>query len=932
MTVPAPFPSQTSAFGRLRAKSISEAARPTGGPATVEPWSGSPTGRAESRGVVSPVKTDGTRQRSTTMDGAVMAPPFSDRPPPVPKLPLLPKPPSQVPPRPPPDDGLSSLRGDGGYRQDSQTADALPEIPVVRLRKDREEQLLRADTARARRRLIREREGGSKIASDPDRVPAESGRPSTRGETLRLNSYSLPSPPSSPLSDKPRSPVAGIFSLLTKGRKSNADSLPSPTSSKRTSSDFRRSNSPPPSLEWSPTSPLEPAGKVYVPQIDAPVSASNGGQRDVTVKCGEATLKITVNNETNAAGILADCSSKFGRLVDSKQCALVEVYNQWGLERRVRQYERVRDILNSWDSQIQNWLAVQPRSPGTDGILEMTSVVRNSQAPAGFVLQLYHSQQPARWHKRYVTLLESGQMLASKKPDPGPNEKDVQSLCHLTDFDIYTLADPRLRKRLRQPKKFCYAIKSQQKAAVFVNTDNFVHYFSTDDPQVADTFFAGVQKWRSWYLAGQVGTRGRQGGKSADTEKPLPAIAVKELIPQGSSEPPQITPVQAEPKKSVSHVKVNGHKVKVSVDESPYTIGAFEPLLDLSRFDKPLDEFGKDWIPDNARMSMQFKESKAAAPANRTNQINPKVDVKPAPVAATATNSLSAKAKTTSAVGKGSGTFAANTLLGDSYEQRKQALKEREKMAVLRERNGAAEEGPFTDRPSLLSSIKNDTPTSRSVSDTVAERRDPERWLPSAMEHSARSRTRSIRSPSVHHQNPPQQRPPGLPTLPYPSAASTDTTRQSSHHHPHHQHPPITRSQPGRLPNLPAPLIDLSNKPVEAPQWSRGASRGGHGIRAPEGVPLVDLATSMATMNGAVERMGRPTTSGGPPAQPRPRARSVTSYAGSRRPSEPDDRPPVPRLPTRSGTVVGGGRAIPPAYSSSVTSSPGDCGRDRRPR
>src|ERR1700709_1179517 len=88
---------------------------------------------------------------------------------------------------------------------------------------------------------------------------------------------------------------------------------------------------------------------------------------------------------------------------------LLESYTQLGLERRVRRYEHIRDIMNSWDRDTQNALILQNSdSPKFDTDLEAASVPKDP--PPDVTVYLYHSQKPGRWHKCYVTLLASGQM------------------------------------------------------------------------------------------------------------------------------------------------------------------------------------------------------------------------------------------------------------------------------------------------------------------------------------------------------------------------------------------------------------------------------------------------------------------------------------------------------------------------------------------
>ncbi|KAM0456291.1 hypothetical protein ACHAPV_007233 [Trichoderma viride] len=252
------------------------------------------------------------------------------------------------------------------------------------------------------------------------------------------------------------------------------------------------------------------------PEGDAPISAINGGQRRVTVRCLSSTISLDVTAQTTAVDILIATAAQTRHDVDVETSVVVECYDTLGLERRMRRYEHVRDTLNSWDRDQDNSLLVIP-SDASDGDenLELESVPQTDDPAPGFSIQLYHSSRPGKWNKRFVTLLSTGQIFASKRPDTSISDKDSTSLCHLSDFDIYNPKASEAKRNLKPPKKLCFAIKSQQKTVVFPNGENFVHFFCTDDAAVAQRFFDQVHAWRSWYIVNKI-------THSREVEKPAP--------------------------------------------------------------------------------------------------------------------------------------------------------------------------------------------------------------------------------------------------------------------------------------------------------------------------------------------------------------------------------------------------------------------------
>jgi hypothetical protein len=422
---------------------------------------------------------------------------------------------------------------------------------------------------------------------------------------------------------------------------------------------------------------------------------------------------------------------------------LIESYTQLGLERRLRRYEPIRDVMNSWDRDTQHALVVQAsESPNHELDLELAHVPKEQPGP--YTFQMYHSQRSGKWHKCFVTLLQNGQMFTSKKDKPKPSDKDVNNICHLSDFDIYTVPTQQQRKNLKLPKKWCCAIKSQQKTTMFLNTDNFVHFFSMDDTRVAEQFYNAIQSWRSWYLVTKMG----EGQKKPLTTKPRTSHSIR--APQ--------------------------------LDETPYTIGTFSPLIDdvdnlaASLARSSSDPFPSAEVQSPRQIPFHLRNSGFTPP------FHPR-DRHPPPVSLTRRPEPTAEDEE----------FAPKSLLGRTYTQRQRAVQD---AAV----NSDLHSGPFTDGPSLLNSVSAPSSTHRYNS--------LKRGLS----------TRTARPPT--------------------SSAANDRSGSLGRVHTHEW-------ERERIPALPTPLVDLTPKFKEPPQWSKEGR--GHGVVAPAGIPLVDVAGSRHT-------------------------------------------------------------------------------------
>lgn len=370
---------------------------------------------------------------------------------------------------------------------------------------------------------------------------------------------------------------------------------------------------------------IEPGGGGVVPQTDAPMSAVNAGERRVLVRCKQSSIALPVTPETTSKDLIYTALNVMGQKIDPATAIISESYTQLGLERRLRRYEHIREIMNSWDRDTQNALHISA-SDSSKGDVELEAAYAPVEKPSDVSMLMYHSQKPGKWNKRFVTLLSSGQIFISKKRHAKATDKDVQSICHLSDFDIYTPTAAQTRKVLRPPKKFCYAVKSQQKTTVFLSTENFVHFFCTEDFHVAEDWSASVQKWRSWYLVQKMGSVKKTSGTEASGD--------------------------------------------------PYNIGSFAPLIDLTKQSSPQHRPQDSSDDENTPRQIPFhlRHGQSRAPRGYPPSAYPKVALPSSgdmPIAEIPTDDTA---------------FSPTGLLGRTYSQRQKALQKE----GIREKSSAA--------------------------------------------------------------------------------------------------------------------------------------------------------------------------------------------------------------------------------------------------
>ncbi|KAK5086939.1 hypothetical protein LTR05_004110 [Lithohypha guttulata] len=452
---------------------------------------------------------------------------------------------------------------------------------LTRLKKQQEkaeeERKLRAEARLVAQRAERDRESESLVEAQvvAQRDKSLPQAPRTRKWTIgREPDRNIPSPPapstSPPLTRNPEPPNIRRRDTTPPARhrqqkEHNTEEL----TTNRSFDDFSKkrrmrrptqSRSPeaPPSQTWEPRvgdGPPKTAVNGPQPTADAPVSAVNAGDRRVEVRFENSRITLPVTPSTTVKDLLNSSSIVLSQPIDPRTSVLVETYFPLGLERPLRRYEHIREVMNSWDSDTQNHLMILPKSACAAVGLEQSDAPK--EQPSSTMMQLYHSRKPGKWDKHWMILRADGQVTASAKANDG----HATNVFHMSDFDVYMPTKKEL-KRLRPPKKICFAIKSQQRSIMFESTENFVHFFATNDKNIADQWYNTVQSWRSWYL-----------------------VNILEQTTKGKA-PPKDAIAAAALTNTTTHLEPSTDRSRDSV---LYQLGTFKPLLE---FDADAFQYG----------------------------------------------------------------------------------------------------------------------------------------------------------------------------------------------------------------------------------------------------------------------------------------------------------------------------------------------------
>ncbi|KKZ61223.1 hypothetical protein EMCG_04178 [[Emmonsia] crescens] len=376
--------------------------------------------------------------------------------------------------------------------------------------------------------------------------------------------------------------------------------------------------------------PIRPEDVKVASGNEAPISAVNAGERKVLVTCNDSFISLPITPSTQAQDLLYSAANCLSENIEPQSSILLESFKQLGLERPLRKYEHVRDVMNSWDNDSQNHLIVSRLPDRREReCLDVKSAPRKQ--PSDSVFHLYHSQRPGRWEKRWITLRSDGQVIIAKKQGG-----ESLNICHLSDFDIYSPTSRETAKRVKSPKKICFAVKSQQKSNMFLTTENFVHYFATNDEQAALGWYKGVQQWRSWYLVNVLGEGDKKEKQSVSSNPKSPRTGIQNAM---------------------------SNDRRTSDASIPYQLGTFKPLLDMDISSWEVEPINEQSPPPPKKAS----QSKAASVHARSIR----------PQKRPSTSAKTSKKEPTNE--SGPDPFISTGLLGRTYTQRKKALEGREK-------------------------------------------------------------------------------------------------------------------------------------------------------------------------------------------------------------------------------------------------------------
>ncbi|KAI0251975.1 hypothetical protein BJV78DRAFT_1206062 [Lactifluus subvellereus] len=216
---------------------------------------------------------------------------------------------------------------------------------------------------------------------------------------------------------------------------------------------------------------------------------------------------VVMNPTTTAREVIGvlETQGQLANWVGAGGWMLFEVSQDFGMERPIRNFEVVSEVINSWDKDKSVNLLVAKKTP-------LAALLHPSAMPSSspiFSTYVEWESKPRKWNKRWLQLREQGLWLSKKN-----NGKDETLLCSLANFDAYVVT--RIHK---SPKPYVFAVKSTDNFAFFENAADYVHVFCCSEKD-GKKWLENILLARSYFINQErntlsVGVSPVSGGTSA---------------------------------------------------------------------------------------------------------------------------------------------------------------------------------------------------------------------------------------------------------------------------------------------------------------------------------------------------------------------------------------------------------------------------------
>ncbi|KNE55881.1 hypothetical protein AMAG_01748 [Allomyces macrogynus ATCC 38327] len=166
------------------------------------------------------------------------------------------------------------------------------------------------------------------------------------------------------------------------------------------------------------------------------------------------------------------------------QWTLFELFHDLGVERPLKNWELVTDVLRTWERDTDNALLL--RRYGYKSSLTPNALKIFYPPVAGW---LHWEAKRGQFKKRYVELRPGAEVPGGSPANStdgvatlyvrSAQDKPATVLCTLAHYDVYTPIAP----RKRAPTRYCFAVKAQHRLGIHDEPleASYIHFFCTED-------------------------------------------------------------------------------------------------------------------------------------------------------------------------------------------------------------------------------------------------------------------------------------------------------------------------------------------------------------------------------------------------------------------------------------------------------------------
>jgi len=205
-------------------------------------------------------------------------------------------------------------------------------------------------------------------------------------------------------------------------------------------------------------------------------------KKDFTTDYAEASLKkittriyigdasvyesVMLTSAMPASEVIKDLIRR-RNIPDTPDWTLFELCNDFGVERPLKEWEIVTDVITSWDIQKTKNALIMKKYNYYES-LKASSAVGRFPSIRG---KIYMETKPGKYNKKQFELRPNGLYYYKKKSSP------ETLLVNLNSYDVYTL----LVQMPNAPTEFAFAIKSTDPIHFFEDKKKYIYYLYTTD-------------------------------------------------------------------------------------------------------------------------------------------------------------------------------------------------------------------------------------------------------------------------------------------------------------------------------------------------------------------------------------------------------------------------------------------------------------------